>query len=126
MNASRTLFVAAVLGGLSVFMGAFGAHALKPLLEANQRTETFELAVRYQFFHALALLFLGLWIKQSNTKLARWAGLSFLLGTILFSGSLYFLSFTNSKSLVMATPVGGLCFLAGWILLATSFVVQKK
>jgi uncharacterized membrane protein YgdD (TMEM256/DUF423 family) len=71
MNIKQTLIAGAVLGLLGVGLGAFGAHALKPTLEANGRLDTFELAVRYQFFHALALLFLGLWMGRPRMDRRR-------------------------------------------------------
>jgi uncharacterized membrane protein YgdD (TMEM256/DUF423 family) len=117
MNIRQTLIAGAVLGLLGVALGAFGAHALKPTLEANGRLDTFELAVRYQFFHALALLFLGLWMGSQATSLLGWAGLSWTLGVLLFSGSLYLLALTNSKVFALFTPIGGLLMLAGWALL---------
>lgn len=114
MNSKQLLLTGAILGFLSVALGAFGAHALKATLTANGRVETFETAVRYQFFHALAFLFAGLYFHEN------WAGgYAWLAGVILFSGSLYMLSITNSTALpvVLATPLGGLCFLIGWVML---------
>jgi uncharacterized membrane protein YgdD (TMEM256/DUF423 family) len=122
MNIKQTLITGALLGLLSVALGAFGAHALKPTLEANGRIDTFELAVRYQFFHALALLFLGLWMNSSPSGLNGWAGLLWTCGVALFSGSLFLLAITNIKAFAMATPVGGLLMLAGWAILLWSFV----
>ncbi len=119
MNSKQLLLTGAVLGFLSVALGAFGAHALKATLTANGRVETFETAVRYQFFHALAFLFAGLYFQEN------WAGgYAWLAGVVLFSGSLYVLSITNSTALpiVMSTPVGGVCFLVGWIMLIVSLL----
>lgn len=123
MNSKQLLLTGAVLGFLSVALGAFGAHALKATLTANGRVETFETAVRYQFFHALALLFAGLWVGQNT-----WAGgYAWIAGVILFSGSLYVLSITNSTALpvVLATPLGGLCFLIGWGMLIYSLLSSR-
>jgi uncharacterized membrane protein YgdD (TMEM256/DUF423 family) len=114
MTSKQLLFTGAILGFLSVALGAFGAHALKATLAANGRVDTFETAVRYQFFHALAFLFAGLYFNEN------WAGgYAWLAGVVLFSGSLYVLSITNSTSLpvVMSTPLGGVCFLIGWVML---------
>jgi uncharacterized membrane protein YgdD (TMEM256/DUF423 family) len=115
MNNKQLLLTGAILGFLSVALGAFGAHALKATLTANNRVETFETAVRYQFFHALAFLFVGLWIGEGNWS----GGYAWLAGVILFSGSLYTLAITNSTKLpiVLATPLGGVCFLVGWVML---------
>ena len=120
MTSKQLLLTGAALGFLSVALGAFGAHALKDTLTANNRVETFETAVRYQFFHALAFLFAGLWIGQDNW----FGGYAWLAGVVLFSGSLYVLSLTNSTALpvVLATPLGGLCFLAGWVMLIVAIL----
>lgn len=115
MNSKQLLLVGSTLGLLSVILGAFGAHAFKATLVANGRLETYELAVRYQFFHGLAFLFAGLWIGGS-----QWSGgYAWLAGVLLFSGSLYALSFTNSTApyIVFATPLGGLCMIVGWLML---------
>lgn len=105
------------MGGLAVAIGAFGAHALKPFLLASERVDTFELAVRYQFYHALALLATGLAMDQTESKLLKYGALFFLLGILFFSGSLYALCFTGLKAMGAVTPFGGLFFIAGWIFL---------
>jgi uncharacterized membrane protein YgdD (TMEM256/DUF423 family) len=120
MNSKQLLLTGAVLGLLSVVLGAFGAHAFKATLTANNRLDTYELAVRYQFFHALAFLFAGIWVGEG-----AWAGgYAWLAGVILFSGSLYALAFTNSTALyiVLATPLGGLMFIVGWAMLILSIL----
>ncbi len=117
MNIRNTLLAGAILGLLGVAIGAFGAHALKDLLQALGRVDTFELAVRYQFYHALALLLNGLLQQVFSTPWLRYASLSFLLGCILFSGSLYALSISGVTTLAYITPFGGLLLLAGWIML---------
>jgi uncharacterized membrane protein YgdD (TMEM256/DUF423 family) len=124
MNQRYTLLWGSALGLLAVAIGAFGAHALKDILTANARLETYELAVRYQFYHALALLLLGCIMNQYSSKLLRYAGLSFVVGTLLFSGSLYVLSFTGIGKLGAITPLGGVCFILGWGLLFVG--VYKK
>lgn len=123
MNSKQLLLTGAILGFLSVALGAFGAHALKATLAANNRIETFDTAVKYQFFHALAFLFAGLWIGQGTWN----GGYAWLLGTILFSGSLYVLSITNSTALpiVLSTPAGGVCFLIGWTMLIYSLISSR-
>lgn len=122
MNSKQLLLTGAVLGFLSVALGAFGAHALKATLTANGRVETFETAVRYQFFHAIAFLFAGLYFQQGWN-----GGFAWLAGVFLFSGSLYVLSITNSTALpvVLATPLGGVCFLIGWIMLISSLISSR-
>jgi uncharacterized membrane protein YgdD (TMEM256/DUF423 family) len=107
----------AVLGGLAVAIGSFGAHALKPMLMAAGRAETFELAVRYQFYHALALLATGILTRLHESPLLHYSAVCFLVGTLFFSGSLYVLCFTGLGILGAVTPIGGIFFIAGWILL---------
>lgn len=112
-------------GFLSVAAGAFGAHALAGRLEPRMLV-VFETAARYQMFHALALLALGVWLRSeprlSRAPAARIAGWSFALGTVLFSGSLYALALTGIRGLGAITPVGGLAFLVGWATLGTASV----
>ena len=108
----------AILGGVGVGLGAFGAHALRPMLEAAQRMDTFETAVKYQFYHALALLFIGLPLFKADNRLVQYSGYLMFWGTIVFSGSLYILCFTGIKWLGAVTPIGGVLMLAGWGLLA--------
>lgn len=104
--------LAAALCFLAVALGAFGAHALKGTLQANDTTDAWKTAVLYHFVHAIALLILATLPAASRTA----AGL-FMGGIILFSGSLYLLALTNLKWLGPITPLGGLCFLAGWLVL---------
>jgi uncharacterized membrane protein YgdD (TMEM256/DUF423 family) len=112
------LFSGAILGGLGVALGAFGAHALKNRLHAEQLV-TFETGVRYQMYHALALGVVGVFqILFPASNLAGLSGWSFLLGILLFSGSLYLLAVTRKRWLGAITPLGGLGFLAGWVFLA--------
>lgn len=96
MNQQKSLLAGALLGALGVALGAFGAHALKPMLTASGRLETYELAVRYEFYHALALLLTGALQQFINSNFIKRASLFFLLGTVLFSGSLYLLSIANN------------------------------
>ncbi len=111
------LLAGSILGGLSVAIGAFGAHALKTILEANNRLETFETGVKYQFYHALALIALGLLMHRFDHKLFTWSGYGFIAGTILFSGSLYLLSLSGVTKWGAVTPLGGVAYLVGWITL---------
>ncbi|MGB7250139.1 MAG: DUF423 domain-containing protein [Phormidesmis sp.] len=110
--------IASILGALSVAGGAFGAHALKGTL-SETALNSFETGVRYQMYHALALLVVALLAKQSpDTSLLAAAGGCFLAGILLFSGSLYGLSLAGIKALGPVTPLGGVAFIAGWICLA--------
>jgi len=106
-----------LLAGLGVAAGAFGAHALRRTLPPDWLT-IFETGVRYQMYHALALLVVALTSVQRPSSAIQAAGWFFVLGTGLFSGSLYALCLTGMRGLGMITPVGGLCFLAGWASLA--------
>lgn len=114
------LITAAIIGALSVALGAFGAHGLKDKL--NEYTlGIFETAVRYQFYHVFALVAVGLLFQYYNNGWMLWSGRLFIAGMILFCGSLYLLTYfiaNNNESmkwLGAVTPFGGLCFIAGWI-----------
>ncbi|TAE25979.1 MAG: DUF423 domain-containing protein [Cytophagales bacterium] len=112
----------ALLGLMGVAIGAFGAHALRKLLDETNRAATFETAVKYQFYHALALVLVGVLMQlmAQNPLALKWlnyAGLSFLGGTLIFSGSLYILCFTGITWLGAITPIGGVLMIAGWALL---------
>jgi uncharacterized membrane protein YgdD (TMEM256/DUF423 family) len=110
--------LAAILGALAVGIGAFGAHGLEPVLETYNRVDTFETAVKYHFYHTLAILLVGVLLAFGNGhKLLRASAWSFLLGILIFSGSLYVLSVTNITWLGAVTPIGGVAFIVGWILL---------
>lgn len=124
MKKETSLLFGAIMGGLAVAIGAFGAHALKPYLLASNRADTFELAVRYQFYHALALLIVGLTMNHINSPKLRYSALCFLVGIFLFSGSLYTLCFTGITILGAVTPFGGVFFILGWVLIAVA--VYKK
>ncbi len=117
--------IAALLGLLSVAFGAFGAHALKQVL-TPKLLDTFEVAVRYQFIHVFAM-FVSAWFFQVYDKLSfKWSWVLFLIGIILFSGSLYSYVLTGSRALVFITPVGGVCLMVGWALMAFGFIVSRK
>jgi uncharacterized membrane protein YgdD (TMEM256/DUF423 family) len=117
MSTRLILQLAALLGGLAVAIGAFGAHGLRPMLEASGRFDTFETAVRYQFYHTLALLVVGVLAVARpelrgpvGTTAALWLG-----GMLLFSGSLYLLCFTGITKLGAVAPIGGLLLIGGWV-----------
>jgi uncharacterized membrane protein YgdD (TMEM256/DUF423 family) len=117
MSTRLILQLAALLGGLAVAIGAFGAHGLRPMLEASGRFDTFETAVRYQFYHTLALLAVGVLAVARpelrgpvGTTAALWLG-----GMLLFSGSLYLLCFTGITKLGAVAPIGGLLLIGGWV-----------
>jgi len=109
-------FLGALNGALAVAAGAFGAHALKTRLSPDLQA-VFETGARYHFYHSLAL-FAVAWLASRDAPGATAAGASFLGGIVLFSGSLYALALTGQRWLGAVTPVGGLAFLAGWVMAA--------
>lgn len=118
----KILGLAGISGALVVALGAFGAHGLEDLLTQNNRLDTFDTAVQYQMFHTLALMALSfLQIKKRRT-----IALLFLLGILIFSGSLYVLSLTNIAMLGAITPIGGVLFISGWLLLTLQSFRTKK
>jgi uncharacterized membrane protein YgdD (TMEM256/DUF423 family) len=113
------LAIAAVLGGLSVMAGAFATHALRDRL-GDRALEIFEAGCRYQMYHALALLLVALLLKQAEAP-QPWltaAGYAFIVGTLIFSGSLYALSLSEIKLLGAIAPLGGIALILGWSCLA--------
>lgn len=118
--AAKWMLWASVLAMLAVALGAFGAHALEDRI-TPERLGTYETAVQYQFYHAIALFLTGLTARgrKEQTSLV-WAGRLFVTGVVLFSGSLYVLVATGIGWLGAITPLGGICFILGWILLGIS------
>jgi uncharacterized membrane protein YgdD (TMEM256/DUF423 family) len=113
------LGLGAISGFVAVAAGGFGAHALRDRLSADYLA-VFETAARYQMYHALALLVVALLLSLRPLGTLQWAGWLFVVGTTLFSGSLYALALTGARWLGAITPLGGVAFLAGWICLALS------
>jgi uncharacterized membrane protein YgdD (TMEM256/DUF423 family) len=119
--------IAAIFGGLSVAAGAFASHALKEKL-TERSLDIFEVGARYQMYHALALLLVALLSSSGFQSLSSEAtpptlvaaGVAFIVGVVIFSGSLYALSLTNIKWLGAITPLGGAAFLVGWSCLAVA------
>lgn len=111
--------IGSALGFLGVAAGAFGAHILKSRLSPDL-LEIYEKGARYQMFHALALLAVGLFARQTSSSTINVAGWCFTLGTVVFSGTLYVLALTGIRVLGAITPLGGLAFLAGWIALGVA------
>lgn len=124
------LKTATLLGALSVGMGAFAAHTLKATV-SDYALAIFETSVRYQFYHVFALLIVGMLYKEFPGKLLKWSGMLFIAGIILFCGSLYVLTFIKAAEISgynwigAITPLGGLCFIAGWICLFMA-IFQKN
>ena len=124
MNQRTTLVLASLFGTLAVAFGAFGAHALKDILTTTGRSETFDLAVRYHFYHTLALLATGILMEKfPKLKTSSWL---FSGGIIIFSGSLYTLALTNQTWWGAVTPFGGALFIAGWAALGLTFLKSQK
>jgi uncharacterized membrane protein YgdD (TMEM256/DUF423 family) len=119
MDARKTLAIAGGLIALATVLGAFGAHALKSHLSAD-KLAVYETAVRYHFIHALGLLVMGVLLRSADTNLLRWSATLVLVGIILFSGSLYLLTFGAPRPLGAVTPLGGLALIAGWGLFAVT------
>jgi uncharacterized membrane protein YgdD (TMEM256/DUF423 family) len=123
MDARKTLALAGALIALATALGAFGAHALKAHLPP-EKLQVYETAVRYHFFHSLGLLAIGVLLRSADGELLRWSATLVLVGIILFSGSLYLLTFGAPKFLGIVTPLGGLALIAGWTLFAVTFFRQ--
>ncbi|MGH7847940.1 MAG: DUF423 domain-containing protein [Candidatus Binatia bacterium] len=113
----RFFFLSGSISGfLGVALGAFAAHLLKERL-TPEMTNIFEVGVRYQMYHAMALLAVGWAATRWSSPSIVMAGWSFIVGTLIFSGSLYVLSLTGARWLGAITPLGGLAFLVGWLCL---------
>ena len=115
------LLIAALAGFIGVALGAFGAHGLRGRLSPEMLT-AFETGVRYQMYHALALLATGLLMTRMAGRLIQAAAWLFVAGIVLFSGSLYTLALTGSSIVGAITPLGGLAFLIGWACLAIAAI----
>lgn len=115
---NKIIQIAACSGALAVVIGAFGAHGLKPHLSAYQ-LEIFEKGVQYQFIHSLALLAVGI-LQNTGNQYMKWSARLFMVGILCFSGSLYVLACRDLLPFSVAwagpvTPLGGLCFIGGWL-----------
>jgi len=110
------LTIAAISGLLAVIFGAFGAHVLKGIL-SPEMLETYKTGVQYQFYHTFALLAVGILMNFNQSKALIWSATLFMIGMILFSGSLYVLAISGVKALGIITPFGGVTWIAAWILL---------
>lgn len=128
------LTIGAVLGFLGVALGAFGAHGLERVFQSwdltptdvGKRLQNWEVAVRYQMYHALALLAVGLLAERHPSRWLTWAGAAFCLGVLVFSGCLYAYALTGMRVLGMIVPIGGVLLLAGWLGLAVSLKKRHK
>lgn len=125
MLSNRFLLMGSLMGMLAVILGAFGAHGLEKVAGADVRMlQRFHTGVEYQFYHALALLVVGILHRWWQHPWLAYAGYAFLGGILLFSGSLYLYVLTGATAVAMITPIGGVAFIIGWLLLA--LVVKKQ
>jgi uncharacterized membrane protein YgdD (TMEM256/DUF423 family) len=127
MISRMSMLAGSLFAGTAVLLGAFGAHGLKARIAADQ-LQSFETGVRYQLFHALALLILGLLVGKLDQPALRYAAYCFIFGTVLFSGSIYLLSTHEITGLSLwkpvlgpITPIGGTLLIAGWGFLTYAF-----
>ncbi len=120
MDGRRTLALAGLLLALATVCGAFGAHALRTL--PAERLHVFDTAVRYHFCNSLGLLGIGLALRSVDAALLKWSAALVLIGIVLFSGSLYALTFGAPRALGAVTPVGGVALIAGWLAFAACFL----
>jgi uncharacterized membrane protein YgdD (TMEM256/DUF423 family) len=126
MTGKGWMVLGAVLGGLAVVLGAFGAHAVPGWLRSQELSEAdvvrrlanWETAARYHMYHALAIMLVGWLGWQGRAASASWAGWAFLVGTLIFSGMLYALVLSGVKVLGAIVPIGGVLLIVGWALLA--------
>lgn len=122
MNGKKLLVACSVLGVLAVSLGAFGAHGLKSVLPP-EKIATYTTGITYHFYHTLALVLAAILYKMSNSKWYVWSAWCFIIGILLFSGSLYLLSTRELIGLVTykwlgpITPIGGVLFIVGWAFL---------
>jgi uncharacterized membrane protein YgdD (TMEM256/DUF423 family) len=123
------LITASLFGAMAVALGAFGAHGLKKIVPPDT-VATFQTGVQYQMYHALALLAVAILFERFPNKWIKWAGAGFIIGIILFSGSLYLLTALKAadqvgmKGIGILTPIGGVFFIAGWLFLFPG--IKKK
>ena len=114
---SKTIILtSAVFLALAVAIGAFGAHGLKSHISA-ELLQSYKTGVEYHFYHALGLLLLGVMAVSNPSKYLKWSAIFLSTGILLFSGSLYLLAITGIKWMGAITPLGGISFIAGWVLL---------
>lgn len=119
------LIAGALFGFTGVALGAFGAHGLRTVVSSDIMA-AFETGVRYQMYHMFALFAAALLFDRADAKKLRAAGISFIAGIILFSGSLYAMTFTGIRIFGAITPFGGIGFLSGWIFLLLAVIKIKK
>ncbi|MDX1628929.1 MAG: DUF423 domain-containing protein [Fulvivirga sp.] len=122
----KFLLISGISGALAVGLGAFGAHAFKPMLIAADRLATYETAVLYHFIHTQALFGLAIILNIHQKTGFKYAGIAFTTGIVIFSGSLYVLCFSGISWLGAITPIGGILFIIGWLLVAFSIIGKSN
>jgi uncharacterized membrane protein YgdD (TMEM256/DUF423 family) len=115
--AKRFIAAGALFALIATVLGAFATHGLQGTFSVEQM-KIFQIGIFYQFVHSVSLIMLGLLLLHANLKLVRWAGYLFITGILFFSGSLYLLCIVKIKPLGIITPIGGVCFIMGWLSLA--------
>ena len=126
MIAKTYLIIAAISGLAAVAIGAFGAHGLKGRIDEDL-IAVYQTGVQYHFYHTFALLAVSILLIQFPHAVAlKWGGMLFILGTLLFSGSLYLLSITGIRWLGAITPLGGVAFIAGWVFMAIAALTMME
>lgn len=125
MNQKSLLIIASFFGLTGVALGAFGAHGLRGIVPPDLLA-TFETGVRYQMYHTFALFATALLFGRADNRKLRTAGILFIVGIVIFSGSLYAMTFTGIRMFGSVTPFGGLGFLAGWVFLLLAALKIKK
>lgn len=124
MNTTPFIALGAILAFFAIAFGAFGAHGLKNILSVEHLV-IYRTAVDYHMWHSLGLVLIGLLTQQNRSHLLFKAGWVMFAGVIIFSGSLYALSLTGISMLGAITPIGGVCFLVAWALIAYEFITSK-
>jgi len=123
--------MSAFFGATAVILGAFGAHMLKNILP-DDRLQIWHTGIEYQFYHTIALLAISILVRMGDKKIYRWTAVFFITGILLFSGSLYLLAVRNLIGMEndlwigAVTPIGGLCFITGWVTLFIGACVKSE
>lgn len=127
MSGKIWIAIGAVLASLAVAAGAIGTHVLKETIKLEPaKLETFETAVRYQMYHALGLMLVGLLVERGRHGLLTLAGAGFVFGAVLFSGGIYAWLATASRPFIMVVPIGGSAWILAWLVLAAGALAAKK
>ncbi len=124
-RSNKLIAVGAIMAALAVAFGAFGAHAVKDMVSL-ERLGNWETAAQYHFYHAIALVLVGLVARDKNSSALKWSGILFFAGILFFSFSLYTLALTDITWLGAITPIGGVAFILGWLFLAKECIPSKK